>query len=127
MKKTTITWIVSTVLVVGALIAFLVHEGKKPGPYDQFAQCLKDSGTKFYGAWWCPHCQRTKALFGRSAKKLPYVECQTPDQKQTQACIDAKIEGYPTWTFPDGSRLSGELSLQTIAQKSSCSITPSQQ
>ena len=28
-------------------------------PYDTFAQCLSDAGTKFYGTFWCPHCQRT--------------------------------------------------------------------
>lgn len=125
MKKTkshtTILWIVGTIIVAGSLIGFLVYEGKKPGQYDQVAQCINDSGAKFYGAWWCPHCQRQKAMFGKSGKKLPYVECQTQDQKQMQVCIDAKIEGYPTWVFPDGSRLSGEIPMSTLIEKTSCS------
>lgn len=98
----------------------------KSGEYDTFAQCLKDSGTVFYGAFWCPHCQNQKKMFGSSAKLLPYVECSTPDgQNKTQICIDKGIEGYPTWVFPDGSRLSGEVSLSTLAEKSSCILPDS--
>ena len=51
----------------------------KPGPsnLEPFAQCLKEEGAVFYGAFWCPHCQRTKAMFGSAAASLPYVECST--------------------------------------------------
>jgi thiol-disulfide isomerase/thioredoxin len=89
-------------------------------PQNQFAQCITDSGAKFYGAFWCPHCQATKALFGKSAKKLPYIECSNPDQTQTQVCIDAKIEGYPTWEFADKTRVSGEQSFADLAAKTGC-------
>src|SRR3990167_6069142 len=81
-----------------------------PGKYDTFATCLKDSGIVFYGAFWCPHCQAQKKLFGSSAKLLPYVECSTADANgQTQICIDKKIATYQTWEFTDGSRLTGEI------------------
>ena len=58
-------------------------------------------------------------------KKLPYVECQTQDQKQTKVCTDAKIEGYPTWIFADGSRLSGEIDLATLSKKTNCTLPAS--
>jgi hypothetical protein len=93
------------------------------GALDDFATCLGDKGAKFYGAFWCPHCQAQKALFGASVKKLPYVECSTLDGKgQTQVCIDAKIVSYPTWEFADGSRLTGETPLATLAEKTSCPL-----
>lgn len=92
-----------------------------PGKYDTFATCLKDKGATFYGAFWCPHCQAQKKLFGTSQKLLPYVECSFPNgQSQTQICKDKKIEGYPTWEFADGSRLNGEIPLQQLADKTSC-------
>ncbi len=95
-----------------------------PGEYDDFAQCLKDKGAVFYGAFWCPHCQNQKKLFGSSQKLLPYVECSTPDgQNQTRICIDKKVESYPTWEFADGSRIKGEASLQTLSEKSSCPLS----
>lgn len=91
--------------------------------YDDFATCLKDNGAKFYGAFWCPHCQSQKTLFGKSASLLPYVECSTPNaQSQTQVCIDKKIMSYPTWEFSDGSVINGELDFQTLSQKTNCEL-----
>lgn len=108
-------------VIAVAVIALLAGCSSKN--YDNFAFCLGDNGVKFYGAFWCPHCQNQKAMFGNSANLLPYTECSTPDGKgQTQICIDQQIKSYPTWEFKDGSRLSGEVSLQGLAQKSGCSL-----
>ena len=91
--------------------------------YDVFAQCIKDSGATFYGAFWCSHCQAQKKMFGSSAKLLPYVECsQASGQGQLQVCIDKNIEGYPTWEFADLSRLSGEVSLEVLSEKTACPL-----
>ena len=121
-KGALIFWITIAVLIVLALSAsFLVQTG--PGNLDSFTKCLKDKGAVFYGAFWCPHCQNTKRLFGASEKLLPYVECSTTDGKgQLQVCIDKKVESYPTWEFADGSRLTGERSLQELADKTSCTL-----
>lgn len=121
-KKNSWTWIIITVVVIGALIAFLVIEGNKPGKYDSFAQCIADSGAKMYGAWWCPHCAAEKALFGKSAEKLPYVECQTQAHTQNATCDAAGIQGYPTWIFKDGSRLTGEQTFETLGTKTNCRV-----
>jgi hypothetical protein len=98
-----------------------------PGKYDTLAKCIKDSGATFYGAFWCPHCQGQKKLFGSSAKYLPYVECSTADASgQTQICIDKKITSYPTWELKDGTRLPTEngsgITLETLAAKTSCEL-----
>lgn len=90
---------------------------------DSFAVCIKDSGATFYGAFWCPHCQAQKAMFKKSARLLPYVECSEADGKtQTQACIDKKIESYPTWYFRDGSSQTGTLSLEQLTEKTGCVV-----
>jgi thiol-disulfide isomerase/thioredoxin len=99
MNKTTRYAIVFGIIAI--LVALFVWYKTAPGPQDKLANCLKEVGVKFYGAFWCPHCQATKAQFGKSAKLLPYIECSTPDSKgQLQICIDNKIVGYPTWEFP---------------------------
>lgn len=125
MKKA-IIWIIIVLAIVAGVI-LIAKKTSKPGAYDELAACIADSGATFYGAFWCPHCQSQKAMFGRkSAKLLPYVECSTPDGKgQKQACTDAGIEGYPTWAFADGSRLTGEIDLDVLAEKTSCPL-PSQ-
>jgi thiol-disulfide isomerase/thioredoxin len=96
-----------------------------PGEYDTFAQCLKDSGATFYGAFWCPHCQKQKRMFGKSADLLPYVECSTPDGNgQLPVCKEKNVEGYPTWDFPDGTRVTGEQTFEFLSQKTGCALQP---
>ena len=91
------------------------------GPNLPLAQCLKDKGAVFYGAFWCPHCKAQEALFEAAAPALPYVECATADgNAQTFVCQEKKITGYPTWKFADGSELTGEQSFQTLAEKTGC-------
>lgn len=117
------------ILLVGTIATAVVRSGggsvSMSGKYDAFAQCIADSGATFYGAFWCPHCQAQKKLFGSSAKLLPYVECSPANgQGQTQICKDKNIEGYPTWELKDGTRLPTEnsagVSLETLAAKTSC-------
>lgn len=94
-----------------------------PGPYDDFAKCLSDKGAVFYGAFWCPHCNDQKKLFGKSMKYIDYVECSSPDKRaQTPVCVDEKIEGYPTWKFADGSVITGFVSLQELGVKTGCKM-----
>lgn len=119
---------VVALLILGVIATVIVRSNGDniptgPGKYDTFATCLKDKGAIFYGAFWCPHCQTQKKLFGSSVKLLPYVECSTPNgQGQIQACIDKKITSYPTWEFADGSRLSEEIPLTQLAEKTSCEL-----
>jgi len=120
---------VVVVLILGTIITVLLRSNPEmpstPGKYDAFAQCLADEGAVFYGAFWCSHCQATKRMFGSSAKLLPYVECSTSDgQNQLQICKEKNIQGYPTWEFADGSRLEGELTMEQLAEKTSCEINP---
>ena len=117
-----VIFIVSVVLLVGGFGVFMNRNSFKPSKLDGFAQCLKYSGATFYGAFWCPHCQEQKALFGSSKTYLPYVECSNPDQTQTQICKDKKIESYPTWVFKDGEVKTGKIELSALAEKTQCPL-----
>lgn len=111
------------VILVAAGVFWLVKAPTKPGKYDVFAQCLADKGAKFYGTFWCPNCRNQKAMFGRSARLLPYIECSTPDGKgQLEICKNQKIEKYPTWEFRDGERAVGTTELEALAEKTSCTL-----
>lgn len=118
--------LIGVIAIVG--VVWLIVTPGKPGKYDDFAKCIKDTKTvTFFGAFWCPHCQAQKARFGKSAQFLPYVECSTPDgQGQLQVCKDAGINTYPTWEFSTSTifasttRVTGELELEDLAEKTSC-------
>lgn len=124
-NKNRVTIIAGAVILL-AVIALLLYAGNAsggPGKYDTFAQCLKDKGAVFYGAFWCPHCQNQKALFGSSKKYLPYVECSTPDGNgQTLLCKEKGIKTYPTWYFADMSSTTGETSLAKLSEKTLCPL-----
>ena len=111
--------IIVVIVIVMSLVAGTADTSTK---YNSFAECLTSKGVKFYGAFWCPHCQAQKAAFGGSVKYLPYIECSNADKSQNATCNAAKIESYPTWEFPDGTRATGEQSMQVLADKSGCAL-----
>lgn len=108
-------------LVIG--ISLWIWQKGQPGRLDDFVKCVSDQEVKFYGTFWCPHCQNQKVLFGTSAKGLPYIECSTPDSNgQLGVCTKANIQLYPTWKFKDGSVHEGEITLNELSQKTGCQL-----
>lgn len=112
--------IVVIIVVGGAWFGFARNSENKvkidPAKLDAFAKCLKEKGVVMYGAYWCPHCQRQKKLFGDSFKYVNYVECT----KDIKKCEEKKIEGYPTWIFKNGDRIKREATFDELAKKASC-------
>ncbi len=93
------------------------------GPEDPYLQALAEHLTsvdaKFYGAYWCPHCQEQKSVFGASASRLPYIECSPNGQRGAPAtmCLAANIRNYPTWVV-NGRRLERTLGVRQLAKHS---------
>lgn len=121
-------WLLKTaaggLIVVAALhFQFAGVGGEGKGPEDPsvraLAEHLNKAGAKFYGAYWCPHCEEQKELFGASVHRLPYVECSPGGGRAPQAgiCNAAGVQVYPTW-FINGQRYEGVLSLQELARMS---------
>jgi len=88
----------------------------------RLARHLKETGAKFYGAFWCSHCLDQKLQFGREAyTELPYVECfpdgwrrGTPIDSQ---CKAANVQGFPTWVI-DGKIYEGDRTFEELAKAS---------
>ena len=122
-KKNTYILLAVVVVIIAGVWYVTQVQNAEAGELDGFAQCLGEKGATFYGAFWCSHCTDQKALFGKSEKLLPYVECSTPDRRgQLAACQTENITTYPTWEFADGSRESGALPLEFLAEKTSCEL-----
>ena len=102
---------------------FMVPAKAKRESTDQaveLAKYLQSTKAGMYGAFWCPHCQRQKELFGKEAwKYVKYVECSPKGYKSQYAlCLSKGIDGYPSWTFGNGKSQGGEMELVDIAAKS---------
>lgn len=123
-SKAVIT-LATLILVILPMVIWAKLSWKSPeaGQYDDLAKCLAAKNVRMYGAYWCTHCQAQKKAFGDSWQYIKYIECSLAGGKgQTQECSEAGIKGYPTWDFGKGERLSGEVSLEQLAEKSGCSI-----
>ncbi len=95
----------------------ILNMNTQPLTPEQLAKELTAHGAKMYGAYWCGHCKEQKEAFGEAWKYVAYIECSTPEGEQTAVCIAAKINGYPTWAFKDGSRLEGKQSFEALQAK----------
>ena len=53
-----------------------------------------------------------KALLGDGTWQGAYIECSPKGTKVIKECEDAKIEAFPTFELKDGTRKTGEMSLE---------------
>lgn len=129
MQNKTTTFIVFALVVIGIVVGmrFIASAEKTSAVTDPLVSCMVAQDVKFYGAFWCPHCQAQEKSLGFSRQKLEaaglYVECSTPDGKgQTQVCVDNNIKSYPTWVFPDGTIHTGNMSNEELSLQTSCPL-----
>jgi hypothetical protein len=110
------------VAIVVVIVGAAVNAGAMD--FDGFGRCLRSSGATFYGTSWCPHCRAQIQVLGEAMRHVKYVDCSVAGEprKTTSTCKAARIEGYPTWTFADGSRAGGELTLQSLARRTGCTL-----
>ena len=127
-KSNTLYFFVLGAFIIIVVAVFLFSNKETgPGKYDVLAQCIVDSGAKLYSAWWCPHCSDQKDAFGNSFKILDkegvHVECSPGGIRYfSEFCKSQGVSGTPTWAFPDGTKQSGKLPLEVIAQKTNCAL-----
>jgi hypothetical protein len=111
-------------VLILAAFALAIYLGfrQRHKSYDDFARCISAKGARMYGAFWCPHCEEQKELFGSSFQYVNYVECGVKGdvRAQTQVCKDAGIKHYPTWEFADKSRVEGKKSFQYLSEQTTC-------
>lgn len=114
-------------IVIGGIVAVVILffiTASNASNHEKLAQCLNEKGVKFYGAYWCPHCKEQKEAFGSGAKSLPYIECAIINSDESaKVCRDANITSYPTWIFSDGTRKTGNVPLDELAEKANCPVS----
>lgn len=86
--------------------------------YTAFATCLTNNKLRMYGTEWCGHCKNQKAMFGAAFANADYIDCD----KERQACIDAGVQGFPTWIDAAGNKYPGTQSLEKLGQVAGCAM-----
>ena len=83
------------------------------------AKHLTESGITMYSAYWCPHCNEQKEMFGQEAvSELKIVECAEDGiNNQSDLCKQKGIEGYPSWEINNQIE-SGIKSLEELSRRS---------
>jgi|SRR5580704_4546713 hypothetical protein len=108
------------ILLAGAYYAFWRYKNHK---YDAFAQCLATKQARMYGLYWCPHCIEQKEMFGQSFPYVPYVECAIKGSSElAPQCKIAGVKLFPSWQFGMDPPKEGVLSLETLSDKTGCSL-----
>jgi len=111
----------ATVVILLLHANYTAPQAEPAGPEDPMiralAEHLTEKGVLFYGASWCPHCQEQKRLFGASASRLPYIECNLagPNAPQSSRCSMAGVQTYPTWVINGRAIVGQVLSLAQLA------------
>jgi len=82
-----------------------------------FAKYLSENKIVMYSAYWCPHCNDQKQLFGKQAfEELIIVECAKDGKNNNyKLCQEKAIEGFPSWEI-NNEIYSGTRSLEELAQ-----------
>lgn len=102
----------------------LTAEGEDATDLVALAQAINDSGTRFFGAAWCEFCTQQKELFEDGYSLLPFIEVTNPDRSPNSVATAEGITEYPTWEFPDGTRLTGVQTIETLAARSGITTIP---
>jgi uncharacterized membrane protein/glutaredoxin len=125
-----IAFIVGLVTLVGSLGLYIAANPDSDGGGSSFnvttssgaaelalARHLTKADAKMYGAYWCPHCQDQKQLFGKEAsKQFTYIECDPAGKNaQPELCQAAKIASFPTWEI-DGKFYRGTQPLTELGR-----------
>jgi len=115
--------VVAVAIAVGVYFFTGADDVSTGGEFDEFAQCLTDSGAKMYGAYWCGHCKNQKKAFGDSFQYVDYTECDAQGEGgDPSACQAAGITGYPTWVFADGESAGGNRPFEFLSEKTGCAL-----
>lgn len=123
-KKKRYFFVFSLLILISAIIIYAIASRPDSSAFDPFINCLEEKEVKFYGSFQCPHCATQKGMFN-NAKAIDsevYVECGPLGGPISNECRTAGINSYPTWTFPNGDKLTGVIELEVLAEKSGCSL-----
>ncbi|MBL7051868.1 MAG: vitamin K epoxide reductase family protein, partial [Nanoarchaeota archaeon] len=111
-----------TIIIIINLLPFLFFNTVQAEQnYNDFAQCLTDSGLVIYSSSQCGACAYQEDLFGDSYELLNVVECHPASEDYNpELCNEREISATPTWILEvEGEEFEREIGYQNFEQLSS--------
>ena len=110
-KIVTFSIIVLILFVAGGIIYFKNFQGATVDTAGEKESKWIGEHSILYIQPGCIHCKEQEDKFGTNIKYLNVVDCL----KEPQKCIDAGIEGTPTWII-NGEKYIGATSIETLKE-----------
>lgn len=114
-KLVTVGIIALVLILAGIIISFktgLIGQAVKGMPSEEVAKWIGGHSV-LYVQTGCIHCIEQEKLFGDNVKYLTVIDCLK--EGNTQACINAGIEGTPTWII-NGQKYVGVQEIETLKE-----------
>ncbi len=108
-----------TAIVIIAILGFSVYIIFNKPASQISAETVKCIGQNsvLYTQTGCSHCADQEALFGDNLQYLNIIDCLKDGNMQK--CIDAKIEGTPTWIIKNQSYV-GVQTIEKLKELTGC-------
>jgi hypothetical protein len=114
-----IAWVLAG--LIGSVPLYATSASASEPDLKSLAECISESGAKFYGAYWCPFCARQLKYFGEHAELLPYIECSEKGSTDMLPKCE-RFMGLPTWTFVNHIPREGVLTPEALATTTGCPL-----
>ena len=115
-KKKYVVFSLLILIIIFSLITIYSYS-KKPGEYNEFAQCLTDKGAIIYGNDYCSYTNIQLNYFGKSKKFLNYVKCADNEK----LCNEKGIKTTPTWEI-DGKMYEQVQTFEKLSLITGCKL-----
>ena len=113
MKKETKVYLFLVVIIIVIIAIIMIIRAN--GEIDEEAiKCIADKSI-VYVSRTCSACAAQKQILGNYTSYFNMIDCLSEMQK----CIDAGINGYPTW-FINGKKYEGVQSLEGLKKAAGC-------
>jgi len=116
MKKSLEKLITAFVIIAILVLSLFIILNKPTQTSSEVAKCIRQNSI-LYTQTGCSHCKDQEDLFGNNTQYLNIVDCIQSDNMQK--CIDAKIEGTPTWIIKNQSYV-GVQTIEKLKELTGC-------
>ena len=114
MKKDTKIYLTLGIIVILIILGIFWAKSSNETPEEKTMKCIANKSV-LYVATGCGFCAQQEAILSNYSSLINTVDCI----KETQKCVDNKIQGTPTWSI-DNKNYPGLKTIQQLKEITGC-------